>query len=98
MGKFALLSAAIRREWFVLAALGLGAMALTAIAGGALLLALIAPAEKKETTDQVSSKLQTLPNDQRVFLSLAAAPLLVAALFAESLLRWASLSLRFIFW
>jgi NADH-quinone oxidoreductase subunit N len=91
VGRFALLGAAVRREWYVLALLGLIAMALTVVALGRLLLSLLVPVNEQDPEPVVSER-------HRVFLAILIAPLFVAAVFAESLLRWASLSLQFIFW
>jgi hypothetical protein len=66
-------------------------MALTVVALGRLLLSLLVPVNEQDPEPVVSER-------HRVFLAILIAPLFVAAVFAESLLRWASLSLQFIFW
>jgi hypothetical protein len=105
VGKFALIGAAVRREWYVLAILGMGAMTLTAISAGRLLLALLLPSpstgmrtEAGSETDAGASSLTGLAVEQKAFLFCLGIPLVLAPIFADSLLRWASQSLRFIFW
>ncbi|MFN7685745.1 MAG: NADH-quinone oxidoreductase subunit N [Oligoflexia bacterium] len=91
VGRFALLGAAVRREWYVLALVGLLAMTLTIVAAGRLLLVLIL--SEGESCDKVETS-----QVSKIFLLALLIPLFGAAFFAEPLLRWASLSLRFIFW
>jgi NADH-quinone oxidoreductase subunit N len=96
VARFALLGAAIRREWHLLAALGLLAMTLTVIATGRLLLQLLlplaAPGEQRDAEPAEGSR------SRQVFLLSLLVPLALSTFLAEPLLRWASLSLRFIFW
>lgn len=96
IGKFALIGAAVRREWHVLAVLGLGAMTLTVVSAGRLLLTLLLPSTEKTAGDSRTGP--SLAVEQRVFLFCLGVPLVLAPIFADSLLRWASQSLRFIFW
>jgi NADH-quinone oxidoreductase subunit N len=94
VARLALLGAAVRREWYALAGLGLFAMMLTVVATGRLMLALLVngPAEGRPASNEAEER------GRKVFLAALLAPLAFSTFLAEPLLRWASLSLRFIFW
>ncbi|MEN9722927.1 MAG: NADH-quinone oxidoreductase chain dehydrogenase chain chain [Pseudomonadota bacterium] len=95
IGRFALIGAAVRREWFTLAFLSLLAMALSVGAAGRLMLSLLhlggeLPSSHSEGGIELSS-------ERRGFLLALLIPLVGATVFANSLLQWAGQSLKFIF-
>ena len=94
VARLALLGAAVRREWYALAGLGLFAMTLTAIATGRLLLGLLVTGPAGARADMEGED----DRGRKVFLLALLLPLVLSTFLAEPLLRWASLSLRFIFW
>jgi NADH:ubiquinone oxidoreductase subunit 2 (subunit N) len=99
LGRFALLGVAIRREWFLLAFLGLAAFALTIAASGRLLLSVLNLGADPGADVEVAGEIDpTLSWNRRVFILALVLPLAGATIFAEWLLRWAGHSLRFIFW
>jgi NADH:ubiquinone oxidoreductase subunit 2 (subunit N) len=98
IGKFALLGAAVRREWYMLAAMGLVAITLTVVAMGRLLLNLLIPVPPLEAAGERSQGGDGILRGRKIFLLALGAPLALASVFSDALLRWASLSLRFIFW
>ena len=95
IARFSLLGAAVRREWYLLAFLGLIAFVLVVVASGRLILSVLSLSD--------SDIAQERPNSSatwgvRVFFLALIIPLVVATVMAEPLLRWAGHSLKFIFW
>jgi NADH-quinone oxidoreductase subunit N len=98
LGRFALLGAAVRREWFLLAFFGLGAFVLTIAASGRVLLSVLDLGSSEPQPSAAKDPDPGIHWNRRVFILALLAPLAGSTVFAEWLLRWAGHSLRFIFW
>ncbi len=99
IGRFALMGAAVRREWFILAFVGLLATVLTVGAMGRLMLTVLdLGGESRSRVVQGSAGLERTPFDVRSFLVGVLVPLATVTILADWLLRWTSHSLKFIFW
>lgn len=92
LGKFTLVGAAIRHEWFFLALVAVLAGALSLVAVARLSFSLVGnfPHERGEPV------LRHLP--RHVFLGALLVPLFAVSFFAEPVLNWVGRSLRFILW
>lgn len=94
IGKFALIGAAVRHHWPILAVLAIGSMALSTVAVSRLAFHLIG-----DFKGLTLSTRTVQPNSQRkAFLAIVLVPMLLAGIFANWVLDWAGRSLGFILW
>ena len=99
VGRFALLGAAVRREWYLLAFFGVVAYGLTVVAAGRLLLSALDLDEgSSQRPDPARSSTAEPASHRRAVVLALLVPLVAATVFAERLLHWAGHSLRLIFW
>lgn len=94
IGKFALIGAAIRHEWYLLAAIAIGSSAIAAIGVARLCFGLMGDLRNVVQSPAASSS----TSSRRAFLAALLLPLLLVGVFAELILQWAGQSLRFILW
>jgi NADH-quinone oxidoreductase subunit N len=92
IGKFALIGAAVRHQWLVLAALGIFSLTLSSIAIARLSFNLIG--DSSGPTKAVIA----VDRRRRIFLFVLLIPMALAGVFANQVLAWAGKSLGFIFW
>lgn len=98
IGKFALIGAALRRDWHFLALIAIMATGLSTVAAARLAHGLIGRAEWSEGADVSSQILWGVEKGRRAFLAVLLVPIVLLGIFADAVLGWASQSLQFIFW
>lgn len=97
VGKFVLIGAAIRHQWYLLAALAIGSSALSLIAVSKLAQRLVGDFRQYVGATFKDSSKQEL-RQRRIFLVSLLLPMGLVGVFADRVLSWAGQSLRFIFW
>jgi NADH:ubiquinone oxidoreductase subunit 2 (subunit N) len=92
IGKFALIGAAVRHEWYPLAILAILSMILGVAAIARIAYSLLG------SVHLGSNHSSTLTLTRSVHLAVLVVPLIIMAVFAEFFLSWAGQSLQFILW
>ena len=92
IGKFALIGAALRQHWSVLAAVAIFSIALSTVAVARLSYSLIGDFRNPSSREVVENF------SRKAFLAVLIIPMLLTGVFAEQILTWTVKSIGFILW
>jgi NADH-quinone oxidoreductase subunit N len=97
IGKFTLIGAVVRHQWWGLATVAIFSLALSTVAIARLSFHLIGELGSGRPLEKAPSR-SASPRSRHSFLVVLIVPLLLAGFFADQLLGWAGKSLGFILW
>ena len=95
IGKFILVGAAIRHQWYFLAVLAIISAAVGSLAVARLAFSVFGEFSPSPVAPMPADPLRT---SRRMFLVVVFIPMVLIGVFAEQVLSWAGQSLRFILW